>query len=73
MLVPCAVMVIVGETPEPAGAEFGVIEVRVGAGNAPVKVEIVRGRELEVPREFATVTATVPASAVFVAGIAAVN
>ncbi|HEY2646083.1 MAG TPA: hypothetical protein VGI34_03890 [Candidatus Acidoferrales bacterium] len=73
MFVPCAVIVTAGETPDPAGAVFGVTEVRVGAGNGPVKVEIVIGKEFDVPREFATVIEAVPGIAVFTAGIEAVS
>jgi len=73
MLPPFAVSVNVGETPAPAGAEFGVIEVRVAGWNPPAGVEIVSGREFDVPREFATVIAAVPREAVSVAGIEAIN
>lgn len=70
---PCAVMVNAGEPPDPAALEFGVMEVSVGVGNPAAGVERVNGNEDEVPTEFDTVTAAVPANATFAAGIAAVS
>src|SRR5579862_5510882 len=66
-------MVNAGEPPAPAGAEFGVMEVRVGAGNPPAGVERVNGDAADVPMEFDTVTAAEPASATSVAGMEAVS
>ena len=57
----------------PAGAEFGEIEPRVGAGSAAAGVERVMGNELDAPSEFATVTPALPGKAASVAGIEAVS
>jgi hypothetical protein len=57
----------------PAAAEVCESDAIVGATSGVAGVESVNGRDDEVPIEFVTVTATVPAKAGSEAGIAAVN
>lgn len=67
---PCTVMVN-GWLPAPT--VFGDTEVIVGAGNPPVGVERLSGKELDVPSELDTVTEGLPGSATSAAGTAAVS
>jgi hypothetical protein len=62
-----------GKPPAPAGAEFGVIELRVGVWNPPAGVERVSGNEADAPIEFDTVTEAVPGNTESVAGMEAVS
>jgi hypothetical protein len=73
IFIPWAVTVNGGKPPVPAGAEFGVIEVRVGFGNPPAGVTSVIGNEADVPSKFDTVTAAVPGSKARAAGMEAVS
>jgi hypothetical protein len=73
MFVPCAVTVNGGAPPAPAGAEFGVIELRVGFRNPPAGVTRVNDEEADVPSEFDTVIAAVPGSTARAAGMETVS
>jgi hypothetical protein len=73
MFVPCAVTVNAGEPPEPAAAEFGVIELNVGLGKPPVGVERVSGNEADEPSEFETDTCAVPGKTASLYGMDAVS
>jgi len=68
-LLPCKVSVNDGL---PAAAEFGAIEVREGVGGAVAGEERVKGKELDAPTEFDTVTRAVPGKAASIAGMEAV-